>query len=39
MLLGMLVGTVNYFAGNSAKNIVDEAMLTIGFRDHSYASS
>jgi hypothetical protein len=39
MLLGMLVGTVDYFAGNTAKNIVDEVLLAIGFRDHGYSSS
>jgi len=38
MLMGMLVGTVNYFAGNTAKNIVDEVLLAIGFRDHSYSN-
>lgn len=37
--MGMLVGTVDYFAGNTAKNIVDEVLLAIGFRDHSYSSS
>jgi len=38
MLMGMLLGTVHYFAGNTAKNIVDEVLLAIGFRDHSYAN-
>ncbi len=36
--MGMLLGTVHYFAGNTAKNIVDEVLLAIGFRDHSYAN-
>lgn len=34
MLMGMLVGTINYFAGNVSKNIVDEVLLAIGFKDH-----
>lgn len=38
MLMGMLVGTVNYFSGNVAKNIVDDVLLAIGFRDHSSSS-
>lgn len=38
MLMGMLVGTVDYFAGNVAKNIVDEVLLAIGFRDHAYTN-
>lgn len=38
MLFGVMVGTVDYFAGNIAKNIVDEVLLSIGFRDHQYAS-
>jgi hypothetical protein len=33
----MLVGSINYLAGNVAKNIVDEVLLSIGLRDHSYA--
>lgn len=38
MLMGVLVGSVLYFAGNVAKNIVDEVLLAIGFRDHAYAN-
>jgi len=38
MLMGMLVGTIDYLAGNTAKNIVDEVMLAIGFRDHSWSN-
>lgn len=34
MLFGVMVGTVDYFAGNISKNIVDEVLLSIGFRDH-----
>ena len=37
--MGMLVGTVHYFAGNTAKNIVDEVLLAIGFRDHTWSNS
>lgn len=37
MLFGMLSGSVCYLAGNVAKNIVDEVLLSIGFRDHAYA--
>lgn len=36
-LFGMLVGSINYLAGNVAKNIVDEVLLSIGLRDHAYA--
>jgi len=38
LFFGILVGTVNYLAGNVAKNIVDEVLLSIGFRDHTYAN-
>lgn len=34
LLFGTLIGTVDYFAGNTAKNIVDEVFLSIGFRSH-----
>lgn len=36
--MGVLVGTVDYFAGNVAKNIVDEVLLAVGFRDHAYTN-
>lgn len=38
LLFGVIVGTVNYLAGNVAKNIVDNVLLSIGFRDHSYSN-
>ena len=34
----MLIGTVDYFAGNVSKNLVDEVFLSIGYRHH-YNSS
>ena len=37
MLTGVLIGSIDYFAGNVASNIVDEVMLSIGLRNHAYA--
>ena len=34
----MLIGTVDYMAGNVAKNLVDEVFLSVGFRSHSSSS-
>lgn len=30
-----MLGSVNYFAGNISENIVDEVLMSIGFKDHS----
>ena len=37
-LFGMLAGSISYLAGNVSSNIVDEVLLSIGFRDHAYAN-
>lgn len=37
MLFGMIAGVIDYFAGNVAKNIVDNVLLSIGLRNHNYA--
>lgn len=34
-LFGVMLGSVNYFAGNVSENIVDEVLMSIGFKDHS----
>lgn len=34
MLFGVLTGTVNYLAGNVAKNLVDDVFLSIGFTNY-----
>lgn len=33
-LFGMLIGSVDYMAGNVTKNICDQVFLAIGFRTH-----
>lgn len=38
LLFGVLIGTVDYFAGNVAKNTAYYIMLSMGFNDHSYTN-
>ena len=37
LLFGLLIGVINYFAGNITKNSTDEVMLAMGFDTHEYS--
>ena len=37
-LFGVMLGSVNYFAGNVSENLIDEVMNSIGFYDHTVSS-
>lgn len=38
LLFGVLVGTVNYFAGNTTYKLIYYVTNSIGFNDHSYTN-
>lgn len=37
MLFGLLVGVVDYFAGNAFKGTAEKVMLMMGFNTHEYS--
>lgn len=38
MLFGVILGSVDYMAGNVTKNLTDKVMLSLGFATHEYDS-
>jgi len=37
-IFGMLIGSIDYLAGNVSENLVDEVFLSVGFRNHYFTN-